>query len=67
MTTELVRHYCDIIIIAARTVDKGVVDFKENESLDRWKLLDRVFVEYVITWLLVTAGGYYISYVSSET
>jgi hypothetical protein len=29
------------------------------------RLLDRVFVEYVITWLWVRAGGYYIGYVSS--
>jgi hypothetical protein len=28
-------------------------------------VLDRVFVEYVITWLWVRAGGYYIGYVSS--
>jgi hypothetical protein len=30
-------------------------------------LLDRVFVEYVITWLWVRAGSYYIGYVSSWT
>jgi len=28
-------------------------------------VLDRVFVEYVITWLWVRAGRYYICYVSS--
>jgi hypothetical protein len=28
-------------------------------------VLDRVFVEYVITWLWVRAGSYYIGYVSS--
>jgi hypothetical protein len=28
-------------------------------------LLDRVFVEYVIRWLWVRAGSYYIGYVSS--
>jgi hypothetical protein len=28
-------------------------------------LLDQVFVEYVITWLWVRAGTYYIGYVSS--
>jgi hypothetical protein len=29
------------------------------------KVLDLVFVEYVITWLWVRAGGYYTGYVSS--
>jgi hypothetical protein len=29
------------------------------------KVLDRVFVEYVITWLWVSAGSYYVGYVSS--
>jgi len=28
-------------------------------------LLDQVFVKYVITWLWVRAGSYYIGYVSS--
>jgi len=31
-TAEMALQYSDIIITAARTIDKGVVDVKENES-----------------------------------
>jgi len=31
-TGEMAQQYCDIIITAARTVDKGVVDVSDDES-----------------------------------
>jgi hypothetical protein len=34
-TAEKALKYCDIMCTAARTVDKGVVDVKENESWER--------------------------------
>jgi len=37
-TAEMALLSCDIIITAARTVDKGVVDVEENESWDRLKI-----------------------------
>jgi hypothetical protein len=37
-TAEMALHYRDIIITAARTVDKGVMDVEENESWERLKI-----------------------------
>ena len=37
-TAEMALQYHDIIITAARTVDKGVVDVEENESWERPKI-----------------------------
>jgi len=37
-TAEMALHYRDIIITAARTVDKGVIDVEENESWERLKI-----------------------------
>jgi len=37
-TAEMALQYRDIIITAARTVDKGVVDVEENESWERLKI-----------------------------
>jgi len=38
VTAEMALRYRDIIITAARTVDKGVIDVKENESWERLKI-----------------------------
>jgi len=42
---------------------------KGPDSKSSWQMInehiDWVFVEYVITWLWVRAGGYYTGYVSS--
>jgi hypothetical protein len=35
---EIAPQYCDISITAARTVDKGVFDVKQNESSERLKI-----------------------------
>jgi len=37
-TAEIALQYCDIIITAARTVDKGVLDVEGNESWERPKI-----------------------------
>jgi len=37
-TAEKALQNRDIIITAARTVDKGVMDYKENESWERLKI-----------------------------
>jgi len=37
-TVEMALQYPDIITTAARTVDKGVVDIEENESLESLKI-----------------------------
>jgi len=37
VTGEMVLQYCDIIIIPARMIDKGVMDVEENES---WEMLN---------------------------
>jgi hypothetical protein len=37
-TAEMALQYCDMIITAARIVDKGVVDFEENVSWERLKI-----------------------------
>ena len=34
-TADMALRYCDISIPAARTVDQGVVDVKENESWEK--------------------------------
>jgi len=31
-TAEMAMQYCDIIITAARTVDRGVMDVEENKT-----------------------------------
>jgi hypothetical protein len=38
VTVEMAMWYRDIIITAARTVDKGVVDVEENETWERLKI-----------------------------
>jgi hypothetical protein len=40
-------QYRDIIIMAARTVDKGVVDVKENESWEWMKILADTLIQYM--------------------
>jgi hypothetical protein len=37
-TVEMAMPYHDIIIMAARTVDRGVMDVKENETWERLKI-----------------------------
>jgi len=37
-TAEMALQYHDIIITAARTVDKGVIDVEDNESWERLKI-----------------------------
>jgi hypothetical protein len=44
---EMAPHYRDIIITSARTVDKGVVDVKENESFERLKIHAVPLVRYM--------------------
>jgi len=46
-TAEMALLYCDIIITAARTVDKGVVNVKENETWDRLKIDAVPLVRYM--------------------
>jgi len=38
VTEEIPRPYCDIIIMAAWTVNKGAIDVKESESWERLKI-----------------------------
>jgi len=37
-TVEMAMRYCNIIITAARTVDKAVMDVEENETWERLKI-----------------------------
>jgi len=46
-TADTARQYCDIIITAARSVDKGVVDVEENESWDRRKIHAVPLIRYM--------------------
>jgi len=46
-TGEMALQYRDIIITAARTVDKGVVDVEENESWERRKIHAVPLVRYM--------------------
>jgi hypothetical protein len=46
-TAEMALQYRDIIITAARTVDKGVVDVEENESWERQKIHAVPLVRYM--------------------
>jgi hypothetical protein len=34
-TAEMAMQYCDIIITAARTVNRGVMDVEENKTWER--------------------------------
>jgi len=46
-TAEMALHYRDIIITAARTVHKGVVDVEENESWESLKIHAVPLVRYM--------------------
>ena len=46
-TAEMALQYRDIIITAAGMVDNGVVDVKENESLERLKIQTVPLVQYM--------------------
>jgi hypothetical protein len=46
-TAEMALHYRDIIIMGARTVDKGVFDVEENESWERLKIHAVPLVRYM--------------------
>jgi hypothetical protein len=46
-TAEMALQYCDIIITAVRTVDKGVIDVEENESWERLKIHAVCLVRYM--------------------
>jgi len=46
-TAEMAMWYRDIIITAARTVDKGVVDIEENETWERLKIHAVPLVRYM--------------------
>jgi hypothetical protein len=46
-TAEMALQYRDIIITAARTVDKGVVDVEENESWERLKIHAVPLIRYM--------------------
>jgi hypothetical protein len=37
-TAEMTMQYCDIIITAARTIDRGVVDVEENVTWERLQI-----------------------------
>jgi len=47
-TAEMAMQYCDIIITAARTVDRGVVDVEENETWERLKIHAVPLVRYMV-------------------
>jgi hypothetical protein len=46
-TAEMAMQYRDIIITAARTVDRGVVDVEENETWERLKIHAIPLVRYM--------------------
>jgi hypothetical protein len=46
-TAELAMQYRDIIITAARTVDRGVVDVEENETCERLMIHAVPLVRYM--------------------
>ena len=46
-TAEMALQYRDIIIRAAKTVDRGVVDVKEYETWDRIKIHAVPLVRYI--------------------
>ena len=46
-TAEMALRYCDLIITAARTVDKGVVDVEGNETWERLKIHAVPLVRYM--------------------
>jgi len=46
-TAEIAMQYRDIIITAARTVDKGVVDVEENESWERLEIHAVPLLRYI--------------------
>ena len=46
-TAEMAMQYQDIIITAARTVDRGVVDVEENETWERLKIHAVPLVRYM--------------------
>jgi hypothetical protein len=46
-TAEMTMEYRDIIITAARTVDRGVVDVEENETWQRLKIHAVPLVRYM--------------------
>jgi hypothetical protein len=46
-TAEMALRYSNIIITAARTIDKGVVDVEENESWERLKIHAVPLVRYM--------------------
>jgi len=46
-TAEMTMQYRDIIITAARTVDRGVVDVEENETWERLKIHALPLVRYM--------------------
>jgi hypothetical protein len=47
VTAEMAMQYCDIIITAASTVDRGVVDVEENETWERLKIHTVPLVQYM--------------------
>jgi hypothetical protein len=46
-TPEIALLYGDIIITSARTVNKGVVDVEQNESLERLKIHTVPLIRYM--------------------
>jgi len=46
-TAKMIRRYHDMIITAARTVVKGVVDVEENESSERLKIHEVPHIQYM--------------------
>ena len=49
VTAEMAMRYRDIIILAVRTVDRGVVDVEENETWERLKIHAVPLVRYMGT------------------
>jgi len=45
-TAAMAMHYHNIIIMAARTVDRGVVDVEENQTWERLKIHALPLVQY---------------------
>lgn len=46
-SVEMAEHYLDIIIAAARTVDKQVIDLEENMTWESLTILEAPLVRYM--------------------
>jgi hypothetical protein len=46
-TAEMDLQYCNIILTVVRTIDKAVVDFKDNKSWERLKIDTVPLIQYM--------------------